>query len=36
MRVAAHMPHDYELVIRAGERPTMPAPRTPDVLRRAA
>lgn len=36
MRVATHMPHDYELVIRAGERPTMPAPRPPDVLRRAA
>ena len=35
-RVVAHVPRDYELVVRAGARPAPPAPDTYDVLRRAA
>jgi hypothetical protein len=35
-RVVAHVPHDYDLVVRTGERPAVPAPRAPGELRRAA
>ena len=35
-RVVAHVPRDYELVVRAGERPAPPAPASSHVLRRAA
>ncbi len=35
-RVITHVPRDYELVVRAGERPVAPPPRRADVLRRAA
>jgi hypothetical protein len=35
-RVITQVPQDYELVVRAGERPVAPAPRTAGVLRRAA
>jgi len=35
-RVVRRMPHDYELVVRAGERPAVPASDRAEVLRRAA